>query len=121
MSGRCSTAIMPRRHRRKRHDMLGRNENELRALGALLTAREIAQQPALRRKTNAMLAARKDALERFIRPLLDRAATRTILTGAGTSAFIGECLAPYLAARLACRVEAMPTTDVVCAPYLYLE
>ncbi len=45
----------------------------------------------------------------------------SILTGAGTSAFIGECLAPYLAARLPCRVEAIATTDLVSAPYLYFE
>ena len=49
------------------------------------------------------------------------AETRTILTGAGTSAFIGECLAPYLAARLLGRVEAIATTDLVSAPYLYFE
>jgi tagatose-6-phosphate ketose/aldose isomerase len=43
------------------------------------------------------------------------------MTGAGTSAFIGECLAPYLGACLPCRVEAIPTTDLVCAPSLYFE
>ncbi len=100
---------------------LGRDESELQALGALWTAREIAQQPAMLRKTHAALVARKDALDGFLRPLLDHAATRVILTGAGTSAFIGECLAPYLAARLPCRVEAIATTDLVCAPYLYFE
>jgi len=100
---------------------LGRDESELQALGALWTAREIAQQPAMLRKTHAALVARKDALYGFLRPLLDHAATRVILTGAGTSAFIGECLAPYLAARLPCRVEAIATTDLVCAPYLYFE
>ena len=47
--------------------------------------------------------------------------TRTILTGAGTSAFIGECLAPYLAAQSLGRVEAIATTDLVSAPYLYFE
>jgi tagatose-6-phosphate ketose/aldose isomerase len=46
---------------------------------------------------------------------------RVILAGAGTSAFIGECLAPWLAARLACRVEAIATTDLVSAPSLYFE
>ena len=46
---------------------------------------------------------------------------RVILTGAGTSGFIGECLVPYLAAQLPCRVEAIPTTDLVCAPYLYFK
>jgi tagatose-6-phosphate ketose/aldose isomerase len=101
--------------------MLGRNEDELQALGALWTAREITQQPAMLRKTHSLLVADKDALERFLRPLLDRAATRVILTGAGTSAFIGECLAPYLTAKLPCRVAAIPTTDLVSAPYLYFE
>jgi tagatose-6-phosphate ketose/aldose isomerase len=99
---------------------LGRDEDELRALGAFWTACEIEQQPAMLRKTHHSLVATKDVLERFLRPLLDRAAMRVILAGAGTSAFIGECLAPYLNARLPCRVEAIPTTDLVCAPHLYL-
>jgi tagatose-6-phosphate ketose/aldose isomerase len=100
---------------------LGRDEGELQALGALFTAREIAQQPQMLRKTHERLNAHKDALERFLRPLLGRADLRVILTGAGTSAFIGECLAPYLVAKLPCRVEAIATTDLVSAPYLYLE
>src|SRR6266508_3502344 len=92
MCGRCSTVIMPRHRQPKRRSMakLGRDESELQALGALWTAREIAQQPAMLRKTHAALVARKDALDGFLRPLLDHAATRVILTGAGTSAFIGE-------------------------------
>jgi tagatose-6-phosphate ketose/aldose isomerase len=44
-----------------------------------------------------------------------------ILAGAGTSAFIGECLAPWLAAKLSCRVETIATTDLVSAPSLYFE
>lgn len=100
---------------------LGRDEGELRTLGALWTAREIAQQPAMLCKTQQALLAGKDALDSFLRPLLDRAATRVILTGAGTSSFVGECLAPYLAARLPCRVEPIPTTDLVSAPNLYFE
>jgi tagatose-6-phosphate ketose/aldose isomerase len=100
---------------------LGRDEGELQALGALWTACEIEQQPAMLRKTQEGLLADKDALDIFLRPLLDRAAMRVILTGAGTSGFIGECLAPYLAAKLPCRVEAIPTTDLVSAPHLYFE
>jgi tagatose-6-phosphate ketose/aldose isomerase len=100
---------------------LGRDEAELQRLGGLWTAREIAQQPAMLRKTHAALVADRDALSNFLRPLLDRPATRVILTGAGTSSFIGECLAPYLSARLPCRVESIATTDLVSAPYLYCE
>jgi D-galactosamine 6-phosphate deaminase/isomerase len=101
--------------------MLGRDEGELQALGALWTAREIAQQPAMLRKTHGMLVGNKDALNTFLRPLLERDAMRVILTGAGTSAFIGECLSPHFAAELPCRVDAIPTTDLVSAPHLYFE
>ena len=80
--------------RRRVVTRLGREDGELRALGALATACEIVQQPAMLRKTHAVLLGHKDRLERFLRPLLDRATTRVILAGAGTSAFIGECLVP---------------------------
>jgi tagatose-6-phosphate ketose/aldose isomerase len=100
---------------------LGRDESDMEALGALWTAREIAQQPAMLRKTHAGLVAVADALEGLLRPLLERRGTRVILTGAGTSAFIGECLAPHLSAKLRCRVDAIATTDIVSAPRLYLE
>lgn len=99
---------------------LGIDEAELQRLGALWTAREIEQQPEMLRQAQSLLSAQKDAIEAFLKPLLDRKA-RIILTGAGTSAFIGECLAPALAARLKTRVEAIPTTDLACAPQLYFE
>jgi tagatose-6-phosphate ketose/aldose isomerase len=98
---------------------LGREESELEALGAVWTAREIEQQPAMLRKTQEMLAARKDALDAFLHPLMHKQALRIILTGAGSSAFIGECLAPHLGGLLRQRVEAIATTDLVCAPRLY--
>jgi tagatose-6-phosphate ketose/aldose isomerase len=100
---------------------LGRDESELQALGAFWTAREIAQQPAMLRKTHAGLVAVADALEGFLRPFLERSGNRVILTGAGTSGFIGECLAPHLSAKLQYRVEAIATTDIVSAPNLYLQ
>ncbi len=98
---------------------LGRDEGKLDALGAIWTAREIEQQPAMLRKTQEVLAARKHALEAFLHPRMHNPALRIILTGAGSSAFIGECLAPYLGATLRRRVEAIATTDLVCAPHLY--
>jgi tagatose-6-phosphate ketose/aldose isomerase len=99
---------------------LGREEGELQALGALWTAGEIEQQPAMLRRTHAALLVRQGALASFLDPLLRLEGLRLILSGAGTSSFIGECLAPYLATRLPCRVEAIATTDLVCAPHLYL-
>ncbi|MFN3877328.1 MAG: SIS domain-containing protein [Brevundimonas sp.] len=100
---------------------LGLEESELERLGGLWTAREIAQQPAMLRETQKLLMARRAEIEAFLDPLLALPGLRIILTGAGTSAFAGECLAPVLSARLGRRVEAIATTDLVCAPHLYFE
>ncbi len=100
---------------------LGLEESELERLGGLWTAREIAQQPAMLRETQKLLMARQAEIDGFLEPLLAEPRLRIILTGAGTSAFAGECLAPMLSARLGRRVEAIATTDLVCAPHLYFE
>ena len=100
---------------------LGLEESDLERLGGLWTAREIAQQPAMLRETQKLLMARRAEIEAFLKPQLAVSTLRIILTGAGTSAFAGECLAPVLAARLGRRVEAIATTDLVCAPHLYFE
>ncbi len=59
-------------------------------------------------------------VDALLGPLLAQTALRIVLTGAGTSAFIGNCLAPALAAHLQRRVDAVPTTDIVSAPASYL-
>ncbi|MGH1558102.1 hypothetical protein ACRAWD_10505 [Caulobacter segnis] len=73
------------------------------------------------RETQALLAERREEIETFLSPLLAKPDLRVILTGAGTSAFIGECLTLVLSTRLRRRVEAIPTTDLVSAPNLYFE
>ena len=80
------------------------------------TAREIAQQPALWREVGRTAAARHAETAAFLRPLLDRPDLRILLTGAGTSAFAGEILAPALTRELRRRVDAVPTTDIVSNP-----
>ncbi|QSR19622.1 SIS domain-containing protein [Novosphingobium sp. KA1] len=84
------------------------------------TRREIAQQPETLRATQAILNAQKAAIEAFVSPLLANPGVRIVLTGAGTSAFIGECLAPWLSGLLGRSVEAIATTDIVSSPALYL-
>lgn len=85
------------------------------------TRREIFQQPETLRATQALLGAERGAIEAFLAPLLAKPGLRIVLTGAGTSAFIGECLAATLARANGRRVEAVATTDIVSAPDLYLE
>ena len=57
---------------------------------------------------------------RFLQPLVANPRLRVVLTGAGTSAYIGDCLAPALSARLRRRVEAIATTDLLSGPDLRL-
>lgn len=100
---------------------LGFDEAVLEARGGAWTAREIEQQPQMLRETQAGLVAARGDIEVFLKPILARPDVRIILTGAGTSAFIGDSLAPWLAARLKRRVEAIATTDIACAPDLYFD
>lgn len=86
------------------------------AAGGGWTAREIAQQPALWREVAAAVAAARAETDAFLRPLLENGDLRIVLTGAGTSAFVGEVLAPHLARATGRRVEAIATTDLVASP-----
>ncbi|MDI7775751.1 SIS domain-containing protein [Asticcacaulis sp. EMRT-3] len=97
----------------------GYDEAWLSAHGGFWTAREIAQQPDLLRRTQDLLGAQQTKIEAFLAPLLARPDLRIILTGAGTSAFIGDSLAPWLTARMQRPVESIATTDLACAPDLY--
>ncbi|MET0695676.1 MAG: SIS domain-containing protein [Propionibacteriaceae bacterium] len=80
------------------------------------TWREILQQPAVWREVAGMLADRADEVRTFLDPLLTRGDLRIVLTGAGTSAFAGQVLAPALTRSLRRRVEAVATTDIVSNP-----
>jgi len=85
------------------------------------TRREIFQQPETLRQTQAQLLRQRDGISAFLAALLRNPALRLVLVGAGSSSFIGESLAPYLSHILQRPVEAVPTTDLVSAPYLFLD
>ena len=104
----------------ERLEHLGIGADELAAGGALWTAREIEQQPHMLQRTHALLGKLYADLRKFVAPVADDPRARIILTGAGTSAYIGGCLAGLLDAQLAARVDAVPTTDIVSSPHLYL-
>lgn len=88
--------------------------------GGAATAREIAQQPKVWRQLASSLDEGAAALQVFLRPLLARSDLRIVLTGAGTSSFAGEILAPVLTRRLRRRVDAVATTDLVSNPREHL-
>jgi tagatose-6-phosphate ketose/aldose isomerase len=101
-------------------DILGSSAAHLDQAGAGLTAREIAQQPAVWPQIDTLVADHRAALDAFLAPLLARADVRIVLTGAGTSAFIGECLTPAMLGK-GWRAEAVPTTDLVSGPQQFLQ
>lgn len=100
---------------------LGHPQAELETAGGIWTAREISQQPAVWPKIQSQLSGQAAALRTWLRPLLDRKDLRIVLTGAGTSAFIGECLAPAIKKSIRMRVEAVATTDLVGSPGTWLD
>jgi tagatose-6-phosphate ketose/aldose isomerase len=100
---------------------LGLNEPFLAAHGAGRTAREIALQPQAWQQTQSLLSTERERISAFLTPLLAIDNLRIILTGAGSSAYIGQCLAPELLRVLGKRVEAIATTDLVSGPRDYLQ
>lgn len=101
-------------------DILGISVDRLDAAGAGLTAREIAQQPTIWPEIEDLVAQQRTALDAFLGPLLARPGLRIVFTGAGTSAFIGECLVPAMLGA-GWRAEAVPTTDLVSGPHQFLQ
>ena len=83
---------------------------------AAWTAREIAQQPGSWLKTQKVLDDNATAIRDFLSLLLVKEDLRVILTGAGSSAFVGECLAPAMINTMGKRVEAIATTDLISGP-----
>ena len=81
--------------------------------GAAHTTAEIAQQPEVWRQVGQRI---DGSMRDLTAPLLAEPGTRVMLTGAGTSAFAGEVLAPALRLALGRRVEAVATTDLVATP-----
>lgn len=82
------------------------------------TILEIGQQPDAWRE----VASRPDdGIAEFLRGVTDREGLRVILTGAGSSAFLGDIAAPALRRHLNRRVEAIPTTSIVANPFDHLE
>src|ERR1700683_1553554 len=98
----------------------GMTMTQIDAAGAHWTAREILQQPQIWAQVEHSLAGESARLATFLEPLLKRPELRLVLTGAGTSAHIGKCLAPALTRGLRRRVDAISTTDLVASPQSYL-
>lgn len=100
-------------------------EQKLKDLGAIITTNEIKQQPELWLETYEIYKSNKEKLSKFIDKIgNNHGQFRIIFTGAGTSAYVGNSILPYLKNKNDIRkyiFEAIPTTDIVSNPYDYLK
>lgn len=107
--------------------MFEKSVDELTKMGAQITTKEIKQQPELWEEAFANYTKNKPAITSFLAKVEEAAAGKTvrvIFTGAGTSAYTGDTVTPYLnknGKRSAFRFESIATTDIVSAPYDFLE
>lgn len=84
------------------------------------TEEEIRQQPASWIRSLKNIDTLRAAIDDFLTPLLRKDDLRIVLTGAGTSAFIGDIIAPWLASHTGKNISSVPTTDLVTNPMDYL-
>jgi len=97
---------------------------ELEALGAAVTAREIAQQPDLWAQTVASYRKEESRIQAFLQAVTARhGRVRVLLAGAGSSAYVGETALPFVKLtgdEGVFEFQATPTTSIVANPTSYL-
>jgi tagatose-6-phosphate ketose/aldose isomerase len=94
-------------------------EGDLNRLGAIHTAGEIWNQPSVWAGTYQKFIQEKDEIKRFRNDVLKKAG-KIILTGAGTSAYIGYSLEGTFQRYTGITTVSIPTTHLVTHPYDYL-
>ena len=94
-------------------------------LGAEITTAEIQQQPELWAETFSLYAERRGAITAFLENIKEQHnRVRVIFTGAGTSAYVGDTVTPYLKGKVDERhwdLQSVATTAIVSNPYQFLK
>lgn len=80
------------------------------------TYTEIFAQPDLWLEVYALIQDQRQQLQDFLRPILTQKNLRIILTGAGSSAFIGEAAQGIIQQQTGILTQAIATTDLVTHP-----
>jgi tagatose-6-phosphate ketose/aldose isomerase len=101
------------------------SQEKLGSLGASITTKEIAQQPDLWAETYYIYKEKSDEIQAFLQHLAkkhDR--VRVVFTGAGTSAYVGDTVTPYLKEKVnekQWELQSVPTTTLVSNPNQFLK
>ena len=105
--------------------MLHYTKEDLLELGAEITTREIYQQPDVWKEAFESYQAKREEIAAFLQEIADKHDyIKVILTGAGTSAYVGDTLVPYFKEVYDERkwnFNAIATTDIVANPETYLK
>ncbi|ORO50177.1 tagatose-6-phosphate ketose isomerase [Streptococcus oralis subsp. tigurinus] len=105
--------------------MLNYTKEELLELGAEITTREIYQQPDVWKEAFEAYQAKREEIAAFLKEIAGKHDyIKVILTGAGTSAYVGDTLVPYFKEVYDERkwnFNAISTTDIVANPETYLK
>ncbi|WEV37327.1 SIS domain-containing protein [Lactobacillus sp. ESL0677] len=105
--------------------MFSKTDEELEQLSARITTREIEQQPQLWQETWSIYQDKKAEIQAFLDKINQKwGKVRVIFTGAGTSAYVGNTIMPYLQRhgdRTKYNFESIDTTKIVSTPKDYLE
>jgi tagatose-6-phosphate ketose/aldose isomerase len=91
-------------------------EDEKKAKGTEYTPAEIYQQPEMWRQTLEILSSQEEEIREYLGGETDR---RILLTGAGTSAFIGLCLEGLFNKVSDFEARAVGTTEIITDPDAY--
>ncbi len=100
---------------------LGKPINDLKQLKAFYTAKEICQQGNVWRELSSILDALDETFFAQFQTIIQKKHAKIILTGAGTSAYIGSVLALALDNICEASVLSVPTTDIVSQPGSYVD
>ncbi len=98
---------------------------KLMPLGASITTAEIKQQPDLWNETYEMFMNKSMEIGEFLQKLMNKhGRIRVIFTGAGTSAYVGDTVTPYLKEKMdekQWELLSIPTTTLVSNPFQFLK
>ena len=101
------------------------SQEKLVPLGAQITTAEIKQQPDLWAEAFALYTDRSSEIEKFLLKIsMKHGRVRVIFTGAGTSAYVGDVVTPYLKEKVdekQWELLSIPTTTLVSNPYQFLK
>ena len=97
-----------------------RKKQEWEDVGCFYTSKEIHQQPDTWLKTYSQIKKEKDAIAFFINKVIEEDDFDIILTGAGSSEFVGNATFPFLNYLNDFKVKSYATTDIVACPEDYL-